>query len=265
MAQRMMSTAIAPFAGSGISVFSSCAVALMSTASDSFCMSGMEPKFGHTSMVSSNLVRSPADHPRKKALQPIPQGKGLALELELELMAMERRKVDSERREGIEESNEMGTEVLPAVEDKGKQPLHPMPEEVVLTPSADEEPKTPEVGDDERMEEPPSKKRRNYDHYHQEDGPTHFCKVILARKLECIPMPLDFTKHFVAVPTKFKLRNNIGCSWKVTVKLMNGRIAYMVTFKLLTPDTLKVIIFDDDGIEVVNKCEKHDEAFAAKD
>ncbi|VAI09047.1 unnamed protein product [Triticum turgidum subsp. durum] len=195
---------------------------------------------------------------------------------------MERRKVDSERREGIEESNEMGTEVLPAVEDKGKQPLHPMPEEVVLTPSADEEPKTPEVGDDERMEEPPSKKRRNYDHYHQEDGPTHFCKVILARKLECIPMPLDFTKHFVAVPTKFKLRNNIGCSWKVTVKLMNGRvtldqgwatypavhqikIAYMVTFKLLTPDTLKVIIFDDDGIEVVNKCEKHDEAFAAKD
>ena len=101
MAQRMMSTAIAPFAGSGINVFNSCAVALMSTASDSFCMLGMEPKFEHTSMVFSNLVRSPADHPRKKALQPIPQGKGLALELELELMAMERRKVDSERREGV--------------------------------------------------------------------------------------------------------------------------------------------------------------------
>jgi hypothetical protein len=68
----------------------------------------------------------------------------------------------------------------------------------------------------------------------------------------------------------------------VTIKLMNGRvtlgqgwatfavvhqikIGYMVTFKLLTPDTLKVIIFDDDGIEVVNKCGKHDEAFAARD
>ena len=61
----------------------------------------MEPKFEHTSMVFLNLVRSPADHPRKKALQPIPQGKGLALELELELMAMERRKVNSERREGV--------------------------------------------------------------------------------------------------------------------------------------------------------------------
>ncbi|VAH23277.1 unnamed protein product [Triticum turgidum subsp. durum] len=95
-------------------------------------------------------------------------------------------------------------------------------------------------------------------------------------------MPLDFTKHFVAVPTEFKLRNNTGCSWKVTVKLINGmatldqgwatyaavhqiKIGYMVTFKLLTPDTLKVIIFDDNGIEVVNKCGKHDEAFAAKE
>ena len=37
-------------------------------------------------------------------------------------------------------------------------------------------------------------------------------------------MPLDFTKHFVAVPTEFKLRNNTDCSWKVTVKLMNGRV-----------------------------------------
>ena len=52
-------------------------------------------------MVFSNLFRSPAVHPRKKALQPIPQGKGLPLELELELMAMGRRKVDSERREGV--------------------------------------------------------------------------------------------------------------------------------------------------------------------
>ncbi|XBJ10323.1 hypothetical protein VPH35_015210 [Triticum aestivum] len=194
---------------------------------------------------------------------------------------MERRKVDSERREGIEESNEMGTEVLPAVDNKGKQLVHPMPE-VVLPPTAEEEPKMPEVGDNEGMEEPSSSKRHNYGHYHEEDDPTHFCKVILAPKLECIPRPLDFTKHFIAVPTEFKLRNNTGCSWKVTMKLMNGRvtldqgwatyvavhqikIGYMVMFKLLTPDTLKFISFDGDGIEVVNKCGKHDEAFAAKD
>ena len=59
----------------------------------------------------------------------------------------------------------------------------------------------------------------NKGHYHLEDGPTHFCKVILAPKLECIPMPLDFTKHFVTVPTEFKLRNNTGCFWKVTIKM----------------------------------------------
>ncbi|XBI01684.1 hypothetical protein VPH35_130404 [Triticum aestivum] len=182
----------------------------------------------------------------------------------------------------IKGSNEMGTEVLLTVDSKSKKPLHPMPDEVELPPTVEEDPKTPEGGDDEGMEEPPSNKRRNYDHYHQEDCPTHFYKVILAPKLECIPMPLNFTKHFVAVPTEFKLRNNTGCSWKVTVKLMNVRvtldqgwatyaaihqikIGYMVTFKLLTPDTLKVIIFNDDGIEVVNKCGKHDEAFAAKE
>ncbi|KAF7058037.1 hypothetical protein CFC21_065174 [Triticum aestivum] len=176
----------------------------------------------------------------------------------------------------------MGTEVLPALDNKGKHALHPIPYEVVLPPTAEEDQKTPEGGDDEGVEEPPINKHRNYGHYHQEDGSTHFCKVIVALKLECIPMPLDFTKHFVVVPTEFKLRNNTGYSWKVTVKLMNGRvtldqgwatyavvhqikIGYMVTFKLLTPDTLKVIIFDDDGIEVVNKCGKHDEAFATKE
>ena len=55
----------------------------------------------------------------------------------------------------IEESNEMGTEVLPAVYNKGKQPLHPMPDEVVLPPTIEEDPKTPEDGDDEGMEDPP--------------------------------------------------------------------------------------------------------------
>ncbi|XBJ18927.1 hypothetical protein VPH35_009981 [Triticum aestivum] len=93
----------------------------------------------------------------------------------------------------------MGTEVLPAVDNKGKQPLHPMPDEVVMLPTTKEDPKTLEGGDDEGMEDPPIK------------------------------------------------------------------IGYMVTFNLLTPDTLKVIIFDDDGIEVINKCGKHDEAFAGKE
>ncbi|XBI82604.1 hypothetical protein VPH35_091250 [Triticum aestivum] len=124
----------------------------------------------------------------------------------------------------------MGMEVLLAVDNKGKLPLHPMPDEVVLLPTAEEQPKTPEVGGDERMEEPPNNKRRNYDHYHEEDGPTHFYK-----------------------------------GWATFAAVHQIKIGYMVTFKLLTPDTLKVIIFDEDGIEVVNKCGKHDEAFTVKE
>lgn len=40
------------------------------------------------------------------------------------------------------------------------------------------------------------------------------------------------------------------------------RIGYLVTLKLAIPNTLKVIIFNDDDVEVVTKCKKHEEAFA---
>ncbi|XBI94019.1 hypothetical protein VPH35_030744 [Triticum aestivum] len=113
------------------------------------------------------------------------------------------------------------------------------------------------MGADEDMvsEDPPSGKHHNYSHYHEKGGPTHFCKVILAPQLECIPMPQEFTENFPVVPQDFKLGTNTGCSWRI-------RIGYMVTFKFLTPDTLKVIVFNDEGIEVVTKCGLHDDAFA---
>lgn len=92
------------------------------------------------------------------------------------------------------ENNDKGKEVV-ATMDKGKEVVLPL--EVV--PHTDEE--VPPTDDKVVLEEPPSGTRRNYGHYHEEGGPSHFCKVILAPKLECIPMPLDFTKHFPAVPT----------------------------------------------------------------
>ncbi|KAE8821648.1 Speckle-type POZ protein [Hordeum vulgare] len=69
-------------------------------------------------------------------------------------------------------------------------------------------------------------------------------------------------------------------SARVTVRLMNDRATldqgwdtfvavhhimtrYMLTFKLLTPDTMKVIVFDDEGVEVVTKCKEHGNASAA--
>ena len=167
------------------------------------------------------------------------------------------------------DTDNKGKEVVPPMA-KGKEVVPPME---LTTPE--------DVPTDEDMvpEEPPSGKRRNYGHYQEEGGPTHFCKVILAPQLECSPIPLDFSKHFPAVPQHFKLRTNTGCSWRVTVRLMDGRvtldqgwapfatvhqirIGYMVTFKLLTPDTLKIIVFNEEGIEVVTKCGRHDDAFA---
>ena len=80
------------------------------------------------------------------------------------------------------------------------------------------------------------------------------------------------------MPQEFRLKTNTDCFWRVTVRQLNGRvtldqgwatfaavhqikIGFMVTFKLLTPDMLKVIVFNDDGIEVVTRCGRHDDAF----
>ncbi|XBI24932.1 hypothetical protein VPH35_049950 [Triticum aestivum] len=129
-----------------------------------------------------------------------------------------------------------GKEVVPPLE-KGKEVVPPLDEVQVL--------------------DHPSPKWRNYGHFHLESGPNHFCKVILAPKLESLPLPLDFTKHFPAIPTEFKLKTSTGCAWRVTIK-----IGYMLTFKLLSPDAMKVIVFNDEGMEVVTKCKEHGNAFA---
>ncbi|XBH68727.1 hypothetical protein VPH35_096801 [Triticum aestivum] len=162
------------------------------------------------------------------------------------------------------------------MENKSKEVVPPMDKGKDVVPHTAEE--VPPTDDDVVLEEHPSGKRWNYGHYHDASGPTHFRKVILTPMLECIPMLLHFTKHFLAVSMEFKLKANTACSWRVTVKLMHSRvnlnqgwatfavvhqikIGYMVTFKLLTPDTLKVIIFNNDNIEVVTKCGRHGAAF----
>ena len=51
--------------------------------------------------------------------------------------------------------------------------------------------------DDDVPEVPPTRKSRNYGHYHEVGGPTTFWKVIMAPQLEAIPMSLDFMRHFL--------------------------------------------------------------------
>ncbi|KAF7055030.1 LOW QUALITY PROTEIN: hypothetical protein CFC21_062606 [Triticum aestivum] len=86
-------------------------------------------------------------------------------------------------------------------------------------------------------------------------------------------MPLEFMKHFPAIPTEFKLKTNTGCAWRVTVKVINSvtldqgwatfaavreSMRYMLTFKLPTPNTVKLIVFNDEGVEVATKCKERD-------
>ncbi|KAE8769424.1 U-box domain-containing protein 4 [Hordeum vulgare] len=172
----------------------------------------------------------------------MPQGKGL----ELEFMVRERWT--------------RGKRVLPSLE-KGKEVVPPLV--------------------DVRVQDHPNTKRCNYENHHEEARPTHFCKVIFAPKLEALPLPLDFTKQFLTVPTEFNLKTSTDCSWRVTwrdtVKVVDDRvilnqdwatfavvhrvkIRYMLTSNLLTWNTMKVNVFNDDDMEVVTKCKKHDEA-----
>lgn len=55
------------------------------------------------------------------------------------------------------------------------------------------------------------KRHKNYVHFHEDVGLTHFCKVILGPKLEFLLMPPHFTKATDHHPSRIVLRPNIGC------------------------------------------------------
>ncbi|KAE8785061.1 U-box domain-containing protein 4 [Hordeum vulgare] len=198
-----MPTYIGPFIGSGISVFNSSNMAFFAIAFDSLCSSFMPVKFEQTSMVFSNLVRSLSEHPRKNALYLMPQGKGsgmglgLGFDLLSEFMSMDLGRLKLFIMQIDNESK--GKEVVPPKEeDKDKYAVSPSE----VTPV----------------------QHRNYDHYHEVGGPTNFWKVIIIPRLEAIPMVLDFTKHFTSVPQEFKLKTDTDCFYRVTVRLLNGRV-----------------------------------------
>lgn len=47
--------------------------------------------------------------------------------------------------------------------------------------------------------------------------------------------------------------------WAPFVVVHQSKIGYLITFELLSPDTH---VFNNDGVEVVMECKKHDVAFA---
>ncbi|KAE8798553.1 Pentatricopeptide repeat-containing protein [Hordeum vulgare] len=101
----------------------------------------------------------------------------------------------------------------------------------------------------------------------------------VAPRLEAIPMPPRLNEALPARAAGVQaqgehqmLMEGYGPANERTVTLDQGwatfssihriKIDYMATLKFLTSDTLKVIVFNDDGNEVATKCGRHDDAFA---
>ena len=116
-------------------------------------------------------------------------------------------------------------------------------------------------------------------HFHDDVGPTHFAKVVLAPGLEMLPIPTGFRRYIGTIPRKIVLKTNTGCSWAVKLKDVKGtvclgqgwtgfaianevKIRYFMTFKMLRPDVFKVTIFDYTMMEVVQRCPRHDPTLA---
>ena len=58
-------------------------------------------------------------------------------------------------------------------------------------------------------------------------------------------------------------RVTLDHGWSTFATVRQIMIGYMLMFKMLSPDTMKVTIFNKEGVEVVTKCKEHDNAFAA--
>jgi hypothetical protein len=110
--------------------------------------------------------------------------------------------------------------------------------------------------------------------------PRHFCNVVVAPGLGCLPIPDDFKQHggegdfavMVVVCT------NTKCSWEFTVTDVNGRLVlnqgcsefaiahklksrHILIFKKVGPTEFTIVIFDHTSYKVIKKCLLHPHQF----
>lgn len=107
----------------------------------------------------------------------------------------------------------------------------------------------------------PTGRPMQVNHLHDDVGPTHFSKMIMSASLEYLPIPNGFCGFICTIPRTITLKTNTGCSWKVKLKEIDGRISldqgwagfaiahqikigYLLTFKVLKGDVYRVTIFD---------------------
>ena len=97
-----------------------------------------------------------------------------------------------------------------------------------------------------------------------------------------LPVPDGFRPYVGTVPRTITLKTSTGCSWKIKLKDVQGRvtldqgwhdfaiahqikIGYFLTFKVPRGDIYKVNVFDYSMTEVVTKCPEHDPALVLID
>uniref|UniRef100_A0ACD5WJ99 Uncharacterized protein n=1 Tax=Avena sativa TaxID=4498 RepID=A0ACD5WJ99_AVESA len=119
-------------------------------------------------------------------------------------------------------------------------------------------------------------------HFHDQVGPTHFVKVILAPGLDLLPIPDGFRPFLGNMSRTIVLKTNTGCSWMVKLRDVSGRICleqgwpgfaiahqvkigFFLTFKMLKGDMFKVTIFDYTMTKDLKKCPQHDSSLAMID
>jgi hypothetical protein len=115
--------------------------------------------------------------------------------------------------------------------------------------------------------EGPAKKRRGrpakVGHFHDEQGPDHFLKIIFKPTFGRLIIPKAFVKWFGDIPDNIIITTNTGCNWRMTTRregddafIDQGWSAFAVAHQLKVGQfvTFRVVIFDHTCTEVVSRC-----------
>jgi hypothetical protein len=108
---------------------------------------------------------------------------------------------------------------------------------------------------------------REEGHFHDDVGPIHFAKVIMAPRLDLLPKPDSFQHYLGPISRIIIVKTNTDCYSMEKLKDDNGRgsrlgsisiardikIGHFMTFKVLKGDVYKITIFDYSMNDVVKK------------
>ena len=126
-----------------------------------------------------------------------------------------------------------------------------------------------------------AKRRRgrpaNVGHFHDEDGPQHFLRIIFKPTLGQLNIPDKFIGWFGPIPSNIVVLTNTGCSWRMTTSFDGEKafidqgwaafaiahqlkIGQFLTFKKESAGVYRVVIFDHTCTEVMTRCPDHGDA-----